>query len=77
MRRIPGHGHRRSLQMRSVGRWRALAGALGKQVTATGVGIGRIADGRIVETWAEYDALGLLQQLGVIPTPQSAPSPGA
>jgi steroid delta-isomerase-like uncharacterized protein len=45
----------------------------GKWVTATGVGIGRIADGRIVESWAEYDALGLLQQLGAIPAPQAAP----
>ena len=48
----------------------------GKRVTATGVGIGRLADGRIVESWAEYDALGLLQQLGVIPAPQAAPSTG-
>jgi steroid delta-isomerase-like uncharacterized protein len=43
----------------------------GKRVTATGVGIGRIANGRIAETWAEYDALGLMRQLGAIPTPHS------
>jgi steroid delta-isomerase-like uncharacterized protein len=41
--------------------------ATGRQVTATGVGIGRIQDGRIVEAWAAYDALGLMQQLGAIP----------
>jgi steroid delta-isomerase-like uncharacterized protein len=41
------------------------------RVTATGVGIGRIANGRIVESWAAYDALGLLQQIGAIPTPGS------
>jgi len=45
--------------------------ATGRRVTATGVGIGRIEGGRIVETWAEYDALGLMQQLGAIPAPRS------
>jgi steroid delta-isomerase-like uncharacterized protein len=41
----------------------------GRRVSATGVGIGRIENGRIVETWAEYDALGLVQQLVAIPAP--------
>ena len=27
----------------------------------------RLADGRIIETWQEVDALGLMQQLGVAP----------
>ena len=39
----------------------------GKQVTITGIQILRIADGKIVEHRSELDALGLLQQLGVIP----------
>jgi steroid delta-isomerase-like uncharacterized protein len=39
----------------------------GNPVTATGIGIGRIADGRIAEAWAAYDALGLTQQLGALP----------
>ena len=40
----------------------------GKQVTMTGIQIVRVADGRIAENWVNLDALGLLQQLGVIPT---------
>ena len=43
--------------------------ATGRQVTATGVGVARIQAGRIVEAWAAYDALGLMQQLGAIPAP--------
>jgi predicted ester cyclase len=39
----------------------------GKQVTATGIEIIRIAGSKFVEHWMELDALGLLQQLGVIP----------
>jgi steroid delta-isomerase-like uncharacterized protein len=41
--------------------------ATGRQVTATGVGIAHIENGRIAESWAEYDALGMMQQLGVVP----------
>ena len=43
--------------------------ATGKAVTMTGRGIVRIADGKVAEIWDEADALGLLRQLGVIPTP--------
>jgi predicted ester cyclase len=39
----------------------------GKQVTVTGTVICRIAEGKIQEDWFNSDALGLLQQLGVIP----------
>jgi steroid delta-isomerase-like uncharacterized protein len=39
----------------------------GKQVMLTGIDIQRIVDGKIVENWVNLDALGLLQQLGVIP----------
>jgi steroid delta-isomerase-like uncharacterized protein len=44
----------------------------GRRVTATGMGIARIVDERIAETWAEYDALGLMQQLGAVPASQPA-----
>jgi steroid delta-isomerase-like uncharacterized protein len=39
--------------------------ATGKRVTVTGVTITRFSRGKIVESWASWDALGLLQQLGV------------
>jgi steroid delta-isomerase-like uncharacterized protein len=39
----------------------------GKQATATGISIFRWANGKAVEHRANYDDLGLLQQLGVIP----------
>ncbi len=38
-----------------------------KQVSATGIVITRVANGKAVEQWSNYDDLGLLQQLGVIP----------
>ena len=39
----------------------------GKLGTVTGIFIDRIAGGKAVETWAAWDALGMLQQLGVVP----------
>jgi predicted ester cyclase len=39
----------------------------GKQVTTSGVMIDRIVGGKIAEEWEEYDALGMMQQLGAIP----------
>ena len=44
----------------------------GKQVTATGIDIIRIAGSKFVEHWSEQNAFGMLQQLGVIPTPGQA-----
>lgn len=39
----------------------------GKQVTVTGIELDRISGGKIEETWVNYDALGMMQQLGVAP----------
>jgi steroid delta-isomerase-like uncharacterized protein len=41
--------------------------ASGKRVSVTGISIYRIANGKIVEHWANMDFLGVLQQLGVVP----------
>jgi predicted ester cyclase len=41
----------------------------GKSFSVSGTSIYRIANGKIVEHWGEMDILGLLQQLGLAPTP--------
>jgi predicted ester cyclase len=41
----------------------------GKQVAVTAITIERVAGGKIVEHWMEFDGLGMMQQLGVIPAP--------
>jgi steroid delta-isomerase-like uncharacterized protein len=46
--------------------------ATGKQATVTGITIDRIVDGRIAESWDNWDTLGLMQQLGAIPAPAMA-----
>ncbi len=38
----------------------------GNRVVNGGVCIDRIADGKIVEEWEEWDTLGMMQQLGVV-----------
>ena len=57
-------------------RWRATGtntGSLfgipptGKKATITGLSVMRVHAGRVVEDWVEEDALGLMQQLGLIP----------
>ncbi len=41
----------------------------GTRATVTEMHMFRIADGKIVERWGEWDALGLMQQLGAAPPP--------
>jgi steroid delta-isomerase-like uncharacterized protein len=38
----------------------------GNQVTVTGITINRISGGKIEESWTNYDALGMMQQIGVV-----------
>jgi steroid delta-isomerase-like uncharacterized protein len=42
----------------------------GKPVTVPAIGILRMANGQIAETWLNADFLGLLQQVGAIPAPE-------
>ena len=44
--------------------------ATGRAVVATGINVHRLAGGRIVEQWAQFDTLGLLRQLGALPAPE-------
>ena len=44
----------------------------GNRVTYAGTSVERIVDGKIEETWDNYDALGMMQQIGAIPSPEEA-----
>ncbi len=39
----------------------------GNQVRVTGITINRVSGGKIAESWTNYDALGMMQQIGAIP----------
>ena len=40
----------------------------------TGITIERIEGGKIVETWNNFDQLGMMRQIGAIPTPKQSES---
>ena len=42
----------------------------GKQFTIQAIDVMRFAGGKVVEHWGNQDDLGMMQQLGVIPTPE-------
>ncbi len=42
----------------------------GTRARVTEMHMFRIADGKVVERWGEWDALGLMQQLGAAPRPE-------
>lgn len=46
----------------------------GKQVTVSGITISRVKNGKVVEEWSNWDTLGMLQQLGVVPQMAGAPA---
>ena len=65
-----------------VTRWRAsgthegetedLGPSTGNRMEITGISIERISEGKVVESWDNYDAMGMMQQLGHIPSPEEA-----
>lgn len=40
----------------------------GRRFSVTGMSMGRIENGKFVESWNNWDALGLMQQLGAVPS---------
>ena len=44
----------------------------GNRVTVAGTSVERIVNGKIEETWDNYDALGMMQQIGAILSPEEA-----
>jgi steroid delta-isomerase-like uncharacterized protein len=44
----------------------------GTRATVTEMHLLRIADSKIVERWGEWDALGMMQQLGAFPAPEQS-----
>jgi steroid delta-isomerase-like uncharacterized protein len=43
--------------------------ATGKPIKVSYIDIWRVQDGKLVENWVKMDLMGLMQQLGAIPTP--------
>jgi predicted ester cyclase len=48
--------------------------ATGKKATWSEIHMGRVAGGKLIEHWANSDQMGMLQQLGISPTPGQAGS---
>jgi steroid delta-isomerase-like uncharacterized protein len=46
--------------------------ATGKTFDGTGTGIFRVVNGKLTDNWVNFDALGLMQQLGFVPVPERA-----
>jgi len=42
--------------------------ATGKSITMTGIEVFCIENGKIVQLWGEANLLGLMQQLGILPS---------
>ncbi len=43
----------------------------GNQVEVPGITISRMSGGKIAEDWTNYDTLGLMQQIGAVPSPEA------
>jgi predicted ester cyclase len=59
---------RRRLEMTHTGEFMGVAGS-DQQISIVEMGFMRIADGKIAEMWGLLDTLGLMRQIGAIPSP--------
>jgi steroid delta-isomerase-like uncharacterized protein len=48
----------------------------GREMNVQVIDILQVADGKIIGHWGEFDQLGLMQQLGVIPAPEASQPAG-
>ncbi len=55
-----------------LGETEAFGPPTGRRMEITGITIKRLTDGKIVEAWTNFDALGMMQQLGLVPEPEQA-----
>jgi steroid delta-isomerase-like uncharacterized protein len=46
--------------------------ASGRRVSAVGVGVFRVANGKVAEFWVSPDRMSLMQQMGVLPVQEQA-----
>jgi hypothetical protein len=44
----------------------------GKRITITGIGVFRFSESKVIERWDNFDQLGMMQQLEVIPKQESS-----
>ena len=44
----------------------------GNRVEITGISMSTVAEGKLVEDWTNFDAMGMMQQLGMVPEAQQA-----
>jgi steroid delta-isomerase-like uncharacterized protein len=49
-----------------------LGPATGNRMEITGISVERFSDGKVAESWDSFDALGMMQQLGLVPEPEQA-----
>jgi steroid delta-isomerase-like uncharacterized protein len=61
-----------SLVATHVGTFMGIA-ATGRGIVSGGICIYRICDGKILEEWEEWDTLGMMQQLGAVPSVKTEP----
>lgn len=59
--------YRYTLRATHSGSWRGAA-PTGKPITVTAIAISHFREGKSAESWQNTDALGLVQQLGLIPS---------